>query len=586
MRLARWTTGTLPFVVVALVSAGIAMLAYAVGLAHELELSSVDSRFQIRGEQSPPDDIVAVQIDERTFNELNKTFPFPRSVHGRLVDQLRKAGAGTIAYDVQFTEPTEPSEDNALIRAVSKKPGTVLGTTEAEDGRTRIFGGNQVLERIGALPSNTLVQPDTGGVLRRLSFEIDGLKTFPIVAAESNSGEEITESDLGGPHAWIDYYGPPGTIPAVSFSQVLSGKVPAEQLRDKTVVVGASAPSLQDVHPTPFAEDVEMAGPEIQANAIATAERGFPLNSAPLLVDLLLIALLAALPAIASARLGPVPETLAAIGIGGGYLVTAQIAFGAGVIIPVVYPLTALALTAIGCLGVQYMSTAFERQRTRDTFARFVPERVVDQVLARTDEDLRLGGVLIQATILMSDVRGFTTFSESRSPEEVIEVLNRYLSEMSDTIDEEEGTLISYIGDGILAVFGAPIEQPDHADRALRVALAMMRRMEGFNEWMRSNGHGDGFRIGIGLNSGPIMSGQVGSERRLDYTTIGDTVNTAARLEGLTKDVPHQLLVAESTRNLLSEKADELEYVEEFEIRGREQKLRTYAVNEELEGVT
>src|SRR6185295_10660255 len=223
-----------------------------------------------------------------------------------------------------------------------------------------------------------------------------------------------------------------------------------------------------------------------------------------------------------------------------------------------VYPLLALVLSALGALAVNYVLTAFERQRVRDTFARFVPEAVVAQVLERGDGDLRFGGVRRECTVLFSDLRGFTSFSEERPPDTVIDVLNHYLEEMSDAIMDHGGTLVAYMGDGIMAVFGAPLEQPDHADRALAAARDMLARLEGFNEWLRTEGLHEGFKMGIGLNSGQVMSGHVGSERRLEYTALGDTTNTAARLEGMTKGTPYQLYVADSTRSRLSQPPEDL----------------------------
>ena len=155
---------------------------------------------------------------------------------------------------------------------------------------------------------------------------------------------------------------------------------------------------------------------------------------------------------------------------------------------------------------------------------------------------------------MFSDLRGFTSFAEKMPVDQVIEVLNRYLTEMSDAILDHGGTLVAYMGDGIMAVFGAPVEQPDHADRALAAAREMLGpRLERFNEYLRGEGLGEGFRMGIGLNSGQVMSGNVGSERRLEYTAIGDTTNTAARLEGMTKGTPHMLFAAESTVAMLKE---------------------------------
>ena len=231
------------------------------------------------------------------------------------------------------------------------------------------------------------------------------------------------------------------------------------------------------------------------------------------------------------------------------YLVAAQLAFDSGLILSVVYPLLALALAAVGTLALHYLRAAFERQRVRFTFSRFVPEEVVDEVLAHGEDQLQLGGVRRESTVLFSDLRGFTSYAETRAPEEVVEILNRYLSEMTDAIMDHGGTLVAYMGDGIMAVFGAPIEQPDHADRAIAAAREMLEvRLPAFCEWMRGAGHGDGFTMGIGLNSGEVMSGQVGSERRMEYTTIGDTTNTASRLEGMTKGSGHQIFIADSTR--------------------------------------
>jgi adenylate cyclase len=233
----------------------------------------------------------------------------------------------------------------------------------------------------------------------------------------------------------------------------------------------------------------------------------------------------------------------------------------------------------VGALAVHYVTTAFERERVRDLFARFVPENVVDDVLARTDEGVRIGGVQRDGTVMFTDLRGFTSFAEALPPERVIDVLNNYLSGMSDTILNHGGTLVAYMGDGIMAVFGAPIEQNDHADRALRAAREMLwERLPAFNDWIQSEGLGDGFRMGIGLNSGNVMSGNVGSERRLEYTAIGDTTNTASRLEGMTKGTPHQLFVSESTRSRLNDESEDLVYVGEFEVRGRAAKVKLWSL--------
>ena len=446
-----------------------------------------------------------------------------------------------------------------------------------ERGESGVFGGEDLLDQIGARGGNSQIGEDADGVRRRVPYEVGGLKTFPIVAAEVASGEEITTEDMGGPTAWIDYAGGPGTYPSLPFSRALNGSFEPGTFKDKIVVIGASLPSLKDIAPTPVGDD-QMSGTEINANAIATALEDFPLQSTPLAIDLFLIALMGILAPLASYRLSPIRALLLALLAGALYLVCAQLAFDADRIIPVVYPMVALALSLVGSLLAYYLREAFIRRRVRDTFARFVPEQVVGQVLAQTDEDLRLAGRKMTVTVLFSDIRGFTTFSEGRDPGEVLDILNRYHEEMTAAVMERSGTLISFIGDGIYAVFGAPIEQPDHADRALAAARDMLAvRLPRFNEWMKERGVGEEFKIGIGLNSGPVMAGNIGSAQRLEYTTIGDTVNTAARLEGMTKGSGHSLFVANSTREFLSGEDGDLTFVDSMPVRGRAEEIRVWA---------
>lgn len=521
-----------------------------------------------------------VAIDDVTFGELRLRYPFPRSVHARVVDRLRVAGARVIAYDVQFTEPTEPAEDNALLDAVARAGNVVLATTEVDErGRSNVFGGEDVVRDVGARVGDAVALTDPGGVVRRMAHSPQGLTSFAIAAAEVATGRRIAPGALRGKSVPIDYRGPPGTIESVSFSRVLRGRIDPDRLRGKIAVVGASAPSLQDVHATPTSGEGLMAGPEIEANEIDTALRGFPLQPAPGVVNVVVILLLALVPPAAALRLRPLPGLGAAAAVGALFAVGTQIAFHAGWITSFVYPLVALLLAILGTLAVDYLLEAMERQRVRTLFTRFVPEGVVDEVLERTDDDLRLGGSSVTATVLFTDLRGFTTFSESRSPEEVLEVLNVYLEAMSDAIMDNGGTLISYMGDGILAVFGAPLKHEDHADRALNTARQMLsERLHSVNEWIRAEGLGDGLAMGIGIHSGQLMAGNIGSKRRIDYTVIGDTVNTASRLEGMTKGSGHMLYMSETARAMLQGEPGDLVFVDELPVRGRAAPIRVWSV--------
>jgi adenylate cyclase len=407
-----------------------------------------------------------------------------------------------------------------------------------------------------------------------VELEPEGLESFAVATVEARTGRQVDPDEFPEGSAWINYHGPADTFPQIPFWRVVQGRVDSSALRGKTAIIGATAPVLQDIHPTPFGELAS--GPEIQANAIATVLDGLPLRSTPLGVDVAIIVLLSLGGVILFLRLRPIVAFAAAIALGAAYLVAAQVAFQADRIVPVVYPLLGLTVSSVGSLAVEYLVEAFQRQRTRDAFARFVPDTVVDQLLESTEE-LKLGGRQFEATALFSDIRGFTTFSESRPPEEVLAILNRYLTGMTEAILDHGGTLISFMGDGIYAIFGAPVQQEDHADRAVAAAREMLGpRLGAFNAWVTERRLAEPFRMGVGLNSGPVMAGQVGSERRLEYTAIGDTVNTASRLEGMTKGTPHQLFIADSTRNALRDGAGDLSFVDQLAIRGRARGIKVW----------
>jgi adenylate cyclase len=568
---------TLLFLGVGLAAVGLALAASRAHVLRGMELGSVDVRFAARGTRAPSSNVVVVQVDDKTLDDLDLRFPFRRSVHARLIDRLHRAGARVIAFDIELRAPTNVRDDNALVRAVERAHNVVLAATATDGhGGTPVLGGAD-LRPLGARVGVALFPADPGAVVRRTPYEIDSVDTFAVAAAERFRGRRIPPSALGGRSAWIDYAGPERTYPTVSYSDALRGRVPATFFRGKIVVVGLSAPALQDVHATPTTPT--MSGPELEANAIATALAGFPLRSAPAWWNVLLVVALGLLPALVGLRARPLPTLTAAAAGGIAFAGSAQLAFDHGRIVGVVYPLVALLVSSVGALAAHYLVEAFERQRTHDLFSRFVPEEVVNQVLGKADHGLRLGGVRVTGTCMFTDLRDSTAFAESLPPEEVVDVVNRYLGELSEAILGHGGTLISYLGDGFMAVFGAPIEQDDHADRALHAAREILEeRLPRFNAWCRERGLGDGFRMGIGINSGPFLAGNVGSERRLEYTAMGDTVNTASRLEGLTKGSGHSVFIADSTREALTGSAGDLLFVGEREVRGREGRISVWSL--------
>jgi adenylate cyclase len=566
------------FLGVGLAATALGLVGYVTNVFRELELQSVDARFTIRGTEAAPRDIVVVKIDDVSFGAVQRQFEQWRPIHAQVITRLKTDGARVIAYDVQFTEPGPIAEhDNQLIDAVGAAGNVVLSTTEVgPNGETGVFGGDDVVREYRARVGNGNFPPDPGGYHRRMQYEIDKLKTFAVVTVERATGREVEPFDT----TWIDYHGPVETFDTVSFSDVWKGRTPDGLFRDKIVIVGPWAPTFQDLHPVSAGDDL-MPGPEIQANAISTIRNGFPLAGVPGWLNVLLIVALGLLSPLSGLWFSLRGTLLLGVGAGAAYLAATQLAFQEGRILSFVYPFGTLVLSSVGAVGAHYLLAAFERERVRDVFSRFVPDAVVDQVLARADADLRLGGQQMEGTCMFTDVRGFTTFSETLTAAQVIEILNVYLSEMSEAILNHGGTLVAYMGDGIFAVFGAPIEQSDHADRALAAGREMLtERLPRFNALMEERGLPAAFRMGVGLNSGPFMSGNVGHERRLEYTAIGDTTNTAARLEGMTKGQPYSLFMSDTTKEALTQSVDDIVFVDEFEVRGRQSKVKIWSVED------
>jgi adenylate cyclase len=584
---------------VAVLAVGVGVAAYGTDLFQTIELSSVDARFSVRGTEKPPSDLVVVGINADTQLKLNEQWPFPRSFHAKVIDRLKADGAKIIAVDIAISQPSKlppkpcafagadfPPDDCALLKSSANAGNLVFSATEVGPKQSIPFVGQtatpDIMKQLGSRAGYTGIVDDTDGSARRYLYGFNGLKSFAIAVVERETGKPIGPSTFTdqGRTAWIDFYGGPGTIPEVPYWKVYQGLTPPGYFRGKTVVVGATDPVIKDVFHTSTSGDQLMSGPELQAHAIGTVRRGNPLQAASGGVDVLLIVLLGLVAPLASLRLR-LWGIAVALGTAAAFLVAAQLAFDGNKIVTFVYPLIALMVGAVGSLVVQYFTETRERQRTKLLFSRFVPENVVDQVLDQADDDLRLGGVQREGTVMFSDLRGFTSFAESLPVERVIEVLNIYLGEMSSAILDNGGTLVAYMGDGIMAVFGAPIEQPDHADRALKAAREMLGpRLAVFNDYLRAEGLGEGFRMGVGLNSGHVMSGNVGSQRRLEYTAIGDTTNTAARLEGMTKGTPHQLFMSQATVDFLRAQPDDLVHVGEFEVRGRTQKITLWSIED------
>jgi CHASE2 domain-containing sensor protein len=281
-----------------------------------------------------------------------------------MVDRLRADRVKEIVYDIQFTEPTAPRQDLALYRSIARAGGAVLATGEAtRNGHTNVLGGDQNLARIHAEAGAANLRDDRGGVVTRLPYEVSGLRTLAVVAAARATGRALSPSAFGDGGAWIDYRGGVGAIPTYSFADVLRGRVPARKLRGRIVVVGATAPTQQDVHPTPTSGSKLMSGPEIQANAIWTALHDFPLREVPAWLDVLFVVALALAPALLSLRLGAAAVGVTSLALGAVWLVGAQLAFEAGHVVAVVAPLAALLVATAGALIAIHLAERRDRRR-------------------------------------------------------------------------------------------------------------------------------------------------------------------------------------------------------------------------------
>ena len=564
---------------VAVLAVGLPAGLDGLGALHRIELSTFDGRLSIRGDHEPRSDVVLVGLDSRTTSAFGQP-PLPRSIHARVIDHLRAAGARVIAYDLRFQSRTFPREDRALIAAVERNRPIVLATFDPNGKPIPVPADHPDPKGIGAVLASIGVPTDSDGKVRKMLYAPVRLPTLPVKAAELALGQPVPESEFEDNTAWIDYPGPPGTVPTHSLVDVERGRVPRRAFAGKVVVVGPTDPIERDVLDTPTS-DSPMAGAEVQADSIATILSGFPLRSASGALNAFLLLAMAVAAPLLGLRRSALIALLGALAALAVFLVGAQLAFNGGRVVDVTAPVLSLLVGTAGTLVVHYALTTRERRHLRSLFARFVPPQVVDEVIERVDDDLRLGAVRREGTVMFCDLRGFTSFSEGLEPERVVEVVNRYLSEMTEEILAHGGTLVSFMGDGIMALFGAPIEQPDHAARAVEAARGMLsERLPRFNAWLSAEGIEQEFRMGIGLNSGPVMSGNVGSEQRLEYTALGDTTNTAARLEGMTKGTDHQLYLAESTSELLEERPSDLTFVGELEVRGRERRLRVWTLEQ------
>jgi adenylate cyclase len=618
---------------VAAASATVALLLSLVPDLQVIESKSLDLRFRLRGAADRSGSgIEVVYVDEQSIAFYRDSFgrwPWPREVFGRMIDYIAAGKPKAIVFDIFFSEPDlkNPGSDEVLFGATASA-GNVWHTAIGEQSGTppsegflrhgRVVGGSPP-GRVPAYPSVTAPLPRLLAGARGVGVinyhaDPDGPSrwTWPVqrvvgkdflslpfaVAADLLGGEVRWTGDGAlalGPRRvpltpdgrfLINWRGPAYTYPRRSAGEVIEsilladeGKppvVPAAEFAGKVVIIGASAVSVYDLRVNPFSQ--VLPGVDLNAAVMDNLLNGPFLRRAGAWWGAFLTVLVALGVALPATLLR---KTWAKVCAAGSLIILWPVvvhgAFvAADLWLPVVFPAVAGVLALIGASVFSYATEGKERRRILAAFSRCVSHQVADAI-AGDPRILRLGaGERRGVTVLFSDIRGFTTLSERSTAEEVVEVLTRYFSVMVEIVFAHNGTLDKFVGDAIMAVFGAPLDQADQAEAACRCALEMQEALVGLNRELEAEGHPT-LAIGVGVNSGEVIAGFIGAESRMEYTVIGDTVNLASRLEGTTKEFGVGIVISESTLRKV-EGLVETRELGAIKVKGKEQAVDVFAL--------
>jgi adenylate cyclase len=580
---------------VGLVSFVLGFAVYESKIARPWEWKSWDLRLKLLTEPSRASrDIVIFLVDQYSLDVYEKqqglTWPWPRQLYSAVLDYLHAGGAKAVFVDLLFTESSRSGveDDQDFARAMARSGNVFLplslslneeSLTEvpvsrferfsipAPAGRRAIFPSAksatlpvEALLKAARGAGNVLFTPDGDGIFRRLpmavSYEGVLVPSAPLVLAESlRGGLSLRDIPLDGSgQAIIRYHGGTGTyktykIAAIvnSWAQMEQGsapQIPASEFAGKTVLIGLSAPGLLDLRPTPLGSVYP--GVEIQATVLDNILRHDFIRAQPIWSFLALLLLVSLLTTVGASVLRRVwHQALFFLLCSALPLGAAWAGFRLGWWLELVVPEMAVVGGFIGAALLNYGVEGKQRRFIKGVFRHYLSPDVIERII-ENPHLLRLGGEKREITSFFSDVAGFTSISEKLSPEELVGLLNEYLSEMTDIILSNGGTLDKYEGDAIIAFWNAPLDQADHALRACRAAVECQRRLAELRpRWTGKIGGPLAMRIG--LNSGPAVVGNMGSSRRFDYTAMGDTVNLASRLEGACKLYGVPILIGEET---------------------------------------
>lgn len=576
----------------------------------ENRLSDFFVRQQAQGLQPDPD-IVIVSIDDASLARMQDAagnWPWPRAVHGDLVRGIARQKPQAIVFDILFSERDQyrPESDRLFNEALDASPNIYFPMVRRDEALDASGAPLSEVAPLLGLQRTGRAEPDARiALLPPLAIEPRHWRTGTINFVEDRDGvgrryQLYTQargwlipslpvrvaSDLGYPVPQQDdmilaWRGKPGSFRHVSYADLyedFSREHPlrkTDEFSGKIVIVGTAATGLHDLRVTPMAS--QHPGMEILATALDNLKnRRMVQRASAWTAPLFALALLGMLAG-AFVRGGHLFKTgllLAAItllALGGSY-----VAAGDDYLLPVLAPLLLAWSFYFACALAEYLRERRAREQAVQMFSRFVNPHVVHELVAHGG--LSRGGESRQITILFSDIRGFTTLSEKHTPQEIVALLNRYFTLQVEVVFRHGGSLDKFIGDCIMAFWGAPLDDPQHAQHAVAAALEMAEVLQRFKQEL---GEQDaGFDVGIGIHSGPAVVGLIGSEQRREYTAIGDTVNLASRIEGLTKGVS-RILVSRETMELCGDVFD-FESFGSYKVKGREQEVELFAPRKHL----
>jgi adenylate cyclase len=433
-----------------------------------------------------------------------------------------------------------------VLAAATKRIGH-LNTVPDPDGvlrRVPVF--TKLEDPVGLIPAlevataaayfDATIQPVYDSDLRRLVAARLRPKRGPSIPIPLETSE---------PFSLINYLGRGAALPNVSVSDLIEGKINPAKLAGKVVLLGVTLVGEYDQRVTPFSE--MEAGLYVRASFLSNIlSQQFMTRPAWLrLVEVAFIAIVAFAFARTLPRARHALKIVIVLLTAAAWLVIDQWFFARGLKLATVVPLSSVFFSSFALLFLSYFSVEREKGQLRGAFRHYLNEAVMEQMLQHP-ERLRLGGEKKEMTVLFSDIRGFTALSERIGPESLVRLINSYLTPMTQIVFEEGGTLDKYIGDALMAFWGAPLEQPEHALHACRAAVRFVQKVGELQGFWTAQGLPE-LEIGVGINTGPMIVGNMGSDLRFNYTVMGDAVNLASRLEGLNKDYQTRILISEST---------------------------------------